>query len=132
MPLAGVGVLSLGLLVGCGNDDKGNATAGSGSAGAACPLVNAADPGNSEAPAAENAPKLTKKSTYKVAFSQNASNNPWRLAETASMKAEADKLGLQLTITDANNQQSKQIADIKSLIAQKPDVLFIAPITEQL
>ena len=136
MPLAGVGVLSLGLLVGCGNDDKGNATAGSGSAGAACPLVNAADPGNSEAPAgvpaADNAPKLAKKSTYKVAFSQNASNNPWRLAETASMKAEAAKLGLQLTITDANNQQSKQIADIKSLIAQKPDVLFIAPITEQL
>ena len=137
MPLAGAGVLSLGLLVGCGNDDNnGTATSGGGSTGAACPLVNAADPGNSEAPAgvpaAANAPKLAKKSAYKVAFSQNASNNPWRLAETASMKAEAAKLGIQLTVTDANNQQSKQIADVKGLIAQKPDALFIAPITEQL
>jgi len=34
-------------------------------------------------------PKLVKKDHYKVGFSQNASNNPWRLAETASIKAEA-------------------------------------------
>jgi len=98
--------------------------------------VDAADPGNSEAPsgvpAADKAPKLSQKSTYTVAFSQNASNNPWRLAETASMKEEAARQGVRLTITDANNQQSKQIADIKGLIAQKPDVLFIAPITEQI
>jgi galactofuranose transport system substrate-binding protein len=135
VPLAGVGVLSVGLLVGCGGNDNGNAPAASGSGGA-CPLVDAADPGNSEAPAgvppADKAPKLAKKSSYTVAFSQNASNNPWRLAETASMKAEAAKLGIQLTVTDANNQQSKQIADIRGLIAQKPDALFIAPITEQL
>jgi ribose transport system substrate-binding protein len=98
--------------------------------------VSADDPGNSEAPsdvpAADNAPKLTKNSSYSVAFSQNASNNPWRLAETASMKEEAKKAGIDLTITDANNDQSKQIADVKGLIAQKPDALFIAPITEQL
>ena len=48
------------------------------------------------------------------------------------MQDEATKLGYQLTVTDANNDQSKQIQDIKGLIAQKPDALFIAPITEQL
>jgi ribose transport system substrate-binding protein len=48
------------------------------------------------------------------------------------MKAEAEKLGYQLTVTDANNDQDKQIQDIKGLIAQKPDAIFIAPITEQL
>jgi len=103
---------------------------------AACPLTTAADPGNSTAPASipvsKGAPKLAKKSHYTVAFSQNASNNPWRLAETASMQSEAKKLGIKLTVTDANNSQAKQIQDIKSLIAQKPDALFIAPITEQL
>jgi ABC-type sugar transport system substrate-binding protein len=134
-PLAGVAVLSVSLLAGCGGDDSGNAPSGDGSGGA-CPLVDAADPGNSKAPsgvpAADKAPKLSQKSAYTVAFSQNASNNPWRLAETASMKEEASKQGVRLTITDANNQQSKQIADIKGLIAQKPDVLFIAPITEQI
>jgi galactofuranose transport system substrate-binding protein len=139
MPLAGVAVLSAGLIAGCGGKDNsssgGSNAAGSGSGGS-CPLTSAADPGNSQAPSgvpnADKAPKLTKTSGLKVAFSQNASNNPWRLAETASMKDEAAKQGIQLTVTDANNQQAKQIADIKGLIAQKPDALFIAPITEQL
>lgn len=136
-PLAGVAVLSVSLLAGCGGSSgSSNAPAAGGSGGAACPLVDGTDPGNSEAPSgvptADKAPKLTKASGLTVAFSQNASNNPWRLAETASMQQEAAKQGIKLTVTDANNDQSKQIADIKGLIAQKPDVLFIAPITEQI
>jgi ABC-type sugar transport system substrate-binding protein len=134
-PLAGLAVLSVSMLAGCGGGDNSKSATGGGSGGA-CPLVDAADPGNAQAPAgvpvADKAPKLTKTSGYRVAFSQNASNNPWRLAETASMKDEAAKQNVQLTIADANNQQSKQIADIKGLIAQKPDALFIAPITEQI
>ena len=136
-PLAGVAVVSLSLLAGCGGSSGGSsAPAAGGSGGATCPLTNAADPGNSEAPSgvptADKAPKLTKTSGLNVAFSQNASNNPWRFAETASMQEEAAKQGIKLTVTDANNDQSKQISDIKGLIAQKPDVLFIAPITEQI
>jgi ribose transport system substrate-binding protein len=138
--IVGVATLSVGLLAGCGGSSGGSgggsAPAAGGSGGAPCPLVDAADPGNSQPPAgvptADQAPKLTKTSGLKVAFSQNASNNPWRLAETASMQEEATKQGIQLTVTDANNEQSKQISDIKGLIAQKPDVLFIAPITEQI
>jgi galactofuranose transport system substrate-binding protein len=137
VPIATLSLLSATLLTACGGSDTSGKTAAGGSgSGAPCPLVNAADPGNAKPPSgvpnAENAPKVTKKSGYTVAFSQNASNNPWRLAETASMKEEAAKQGVRLTVTDANNQQSKQIADIKGLIAQKPDVLFVAPITEQM
>src|SRR3954453_22086810 len=133
--LAGAAVLAVSVLAGCGGSgDNSNDSAGA--SGGDCPLVNADDPGNAEAPpgvpTADKAPKLAQASSYRVAFSQNASNNPWRLAETASMKDEAAKQGVQLTITDANNQQSKQIADVRGLIAQKPDVLFIAPITEQM
>jgi galactofuranose transport system substrate-binding protein len=138
--LAG-GLLAAALaLAGCSND--ASPAGGAGGAGAAptasadCPLASAPDPGNSAPPTgvpmATAAPKLPAKDTYTVAFSQNASNNPWRLAETASMREEADKRGIQLTVTDANNEQAKQIQDIKGLIAQKPDALFIAPITEQL
>jgi galactofuranose transport system substrate-binding protein len=139
--IAGIAVLSMSVLAACGSDDKSSSstktTAGGSTAKAAsCPLNGAKDPGNSAAPSdvstVTTAPKLAKKDTYNVAFSQNASNNPWRLAETASMKAEAQKRGIKLTVTDANNQQSKQVADIKGLIAQKPDALFIAPITEQI
>jgi ABC-type sugar transport system substrate-binding protein len=135
-PFAGAAVLSVSVLAGCGGGGNDDNTAAGGSSDASCALAGAEDPGNSEAPSdvptADKAPKLTKTSGLKVAFSQNASNNPWRLAETASMKDEAKKQGIQLTVTDANNDQSKQIADIKGLIAQKPDALFIAPITEQL
>jgi len=132
VPVVGVAVVALLIAVASATAHAKHAKATS----AACALAKAADPGNSTAPASipasKNAPKLAKKSSYTVAFSQNASNNPWRLAETASMKSEAKRLGIKLTVTDANNSQSKQIADVKSLIAQKPDALFIAPITEQM
>lgn len=76
-------------------------------------------------------PKLAKKDHYKVGFSQNASNNPWRLAETASIRAEASKRGDQLVFADAANSGSKQVADVQSMIAQKVDVILLAPITEK-
>jgi galactofuranose transport system substrate-binding protein len=135
------GLLAAALSVaGCSNDASTGGSGGTGGAPATpaadCPLAGAPDPGNSapptNVPAATAAPKLPVKDTYRVAFSQNASNNPWRLAETASMQAEAQRLGHQLTVTDANNEQTKQIQDIRGLIAQRPDALFMAPITEQL
>jgi ABC-type sugar transport system substrate-binding protein len=133
-PLAGMALLSVSVLAGCGGGGNDDNTAGGG--GGDCSLVDADDPGNSAAPAgvpvADKAPPLAEKAGYTVAFSQNASNNPWRLAETESMEEEADTQGIDLTVTDANNDQSKQISDIKGLIAQKPDALFIAPITEQI
>jgi galactofuranose transport system substrate-binding protein len=132
---AGIGAATLLLSVASAGAST-SATKATGSAGAACKLATAKDPGNSAAPkgvpTATSSPKVKKKSSYNIAFSQNASNNPWRLAETASMKSEAKKQGFKLTVTDANNSQSKQIEDIKGLIAQKPDALFVAPITEQL
>lgn len=76
-------------------------------------------------------PKLAKKDKYKVGFAQTESNNPWRLAQTASMKDEAAKRGYELVYTDAAGQESKQIADIDSMIAQKVDAIFLAPRSEK-
>jgi galactofuranose transport system substrate-binding protein len=140
MGALGTAAVASALLTACSTGDSGTTTtpgaAAGGSSASNCPLVGTPDPGNSKPPAnvaaATDAPKVTKKDTYNVAFSQNASNNPWRLAETKSFKDEAAKRGWKLTVTDANNDQAKQIQDIKGLIAQKPDALFIAPITEQL
>ncbi|HLZ57603.1 MAG TPA: ABC transporter substrate-binding protein [Ktedonosporobacter sp.] len=99
------------LLAGCG----GSAASGSGTTSSGCGTP----------------PKLAKKDHYTVGFSQNASNNPWRLAETASIKAEAAKRGDQLVLADANNSGDKQVADVQSMIAQKVDVILLAPITEK-
>ena len=76
-------------------------------------------------------PKLAQKDTYKVGFAQTESNNPWRIAQTNSMKEEAEKLGYQLVYTDAAGSAAKQVADVNSMIAQGVDVIFLAPREEK-
>lgn len=78
-----------------------------------------------------NPPPLEKKDTYKVGFSQVETNNPWRIAETESMQAEAEKFGYEYVYTDAGGSEAKQLADVESMIAQEVDVIFIAPRSEQ-
>jgi galactofuranose transport system substrate-binding protein len=82
-------------------------------------------------PAYAELPKLAKKDSYKVGFAQTESNNPWRLAQTASMQDEAKKRGWQLVYTDAAGSAAKQVADVRSMIAQKVDVILLAPREEK-
>nr|WP_322100061.1 ABC transporter substrate-binding protein [Geminicoccus roseus] len=76
-------------------------------------------------------PKLKQKDTYKVGFAQTESNNPWRLAQTKSMRDEAAKRGWQLVYTDAAGSAAKQVADVRSMIAQRVDVILLAPREEK-
>lgn len=76
-------------------------------------------------------PPLAKKAHYTVGFSQVVSNNPWRIAETNSMKAEAAKRGDKLIFTDATDSEAKQIADVTSMVAQHVDLIFLAPKSEK-
>src|ERR1700685_4084446 len=80
---------------------------------------------------ADGLPPLKQKATYKVGFAQTESNNPWRLAQTASMKDEAAKLGCQLVYTDAAGSAAKQVADVNSMIAQGVDAIFLSPREEK-
>ena len=76
-------------------------------------------------------PPLKKKDSYKVGFAQTESNNPWRLAQTASMKDEAAKRGCQIVYTDAAGSAAKQVADVNSMIAQGVDFIFLPPREEK-
>jgi ABC-type sugar transport system substrate-binding protein len=80
---------------------------------------------------AQDLPKLAKKDKYKVGFAQTESNNPWRIAQTNSMKSEAEKRGAQLVYTDAAGSAAKQVADVNSMIAQGVDLIFLAPREEK-
>ena len=80
---------------------------------------------------AQDLPKLKQKDKYKVGFSQTETNNPWRIAQTQSMQAEAAKLGHQLVYTDAASSAAKQVADVNSMIAQGVDLIFLAPREEK-
>lgn len=77
--------------------------------------------------AQDGAPALEQKDTYKVGFAQTESNNPWRIAETESMKAAAAERGYQIVVTDAAGSAAKQVSDVQSMIAQGVDVIFLAP-----
>src|SRR5215211_2331209 len=78
-------------------------------------------------PVAAQVPPLEEKDTYTVGFAQTDLANPWRVAESESMRAEAKRLGYTLIETDANQDTAKQIADVDSLIAQGVDILIFPP-----
>ncbi|MFF8941639.1 ABC transporter substrate-binding protein [Streptomyces sp. NPDC014864] len=64
-----------------------------------------------------------------VGFSQSEKEaNPFRIAETASLKAEAGRRGVKLLTANAQSQFSKQISDVQDLIAKGADLLVIAPL----
>jgi len=94
-------------------------------AGAACLALLARGAG------AQGLPPLEQKDSYKVGFAQTESNNPWRIAQTESMRAEAERLGHQLVYTDAAASAAKQVADVNSMIAQGVDAIFLAPREEK-
>lgn len=64
-----------------------------------------------------------------VGFSQMENNNPWRIAETNSIRDEAAKRGdrFELVVTDAQGQTSKQVSDVEDLVARGVDAIFLAP-----
>lgn len=80
---------------------------------------------------AQELPKLADKPQYKVGFAQTESNNPWRIAETKSMKDAAGTCHWDLVYTDAASSAAKQVADVESMIAQKVDLIVLAPREEK-
>lgn len=65
-----------------------------------------------------------------VGFSQSEEEtNPFRIAETQSIRDEAEKVGVEkLIVTNAASQISKQNSDIQDMLAQGAEVLIVAPL----
>lgn len=68
--------------------------------------------------------------TLTVGFSQIGSESGWRAAETSVSKVEAEKRGIKLKISDAQQKQENQIKAVRSFIAQGVDAIFIAPVVQ--
>ncbi len=65
-----------------------------------------------------------------VGYVQLGAESEWRSANTASVKEAAEALGVELRFSDAQQKQENQIKAIRSLIAQRVDVIGVAPLTE--
>src|ERR1051325_4451943 len=65
---------------------------------------------------------------FVVAFSQANNAEPYRAAQNDLMtKLFAQMPDVKLVISDAQQDNSKQVAQVETFIRQKPDVLIVAP-----
>ena len=68
------------------------------------------------------------KKQFMVAFSQANNAEPYRAAQNALMeKLFAEYPDVKLVISDAQQDNSKQVAQVETFIRQKPDLLIVAP-----
>ena len=65
-----------------------------------------------------------------VGFSQVGSESGWRTSFSESVKEEAEKRGITLKFSDAQQKQENQIKAVRSFIAQRVDAIVIAPVVE--
>jgi ribose transport system substrate-binding protein len=69
-----------------------------------------------------------KKKQFVVAFSQANNAEPYRAAQNALMaQLFAAQPDVKLVISDAQQDNSKQVAQVETFIRQKPDLLIVAP-----
>ena len=95
----------------------------------ACGPGVTASPENPEFSADEtNGPKTFQ--DLVVGFSQIGAESDWRTGNTASIKEEAERLGVELIFSDAQQEQENQIKAIRTFIAQQVDVIGVSPVIE--
>jgi ABC-type sugar transport system substrate-binding protein len=76
-------------------------------------------------------PKIDLKSDT-VGFAQSEKEaNPFRIAETQSIKDEAAKRGIKLITTNAQSDLNKEISDIQSMVDQGAKALIISPLNSE-
>lgn len=63
----------------------------------------------------------------KIGLSMNTLNNPFFVDVKDGVQKAADENNVKLTITDAQNDPSKQVQDVENLITQNPDAIIIDP-----
>jgi ABC-type sugar transport system substrate-binding protein len=117
------------LFAGCTKSEDGDTPTSSGTEGAQVVASDTASAGPSCTLQQYGATKLDLKNAV-VGFSQSEKEaNPFRIAETQSIRDEAAKQGVrQLLVTNAQSQLSKQISDVQDMLNQGAQFLIVAPL----
>ena len=63
-----------------------------------------------------------------IAYSQAELVNAWRVTNQKDMENQAAAAGYKLVSIDANQDASKQLADVENMLAQKPVCLIVSPL----
>lgn len=97
-------------VTGCGSKDSGDTSGGD--------------------KASETTDKSSDDDKLVVGYAQLGAESEWRTACTNSVKEEAEKRGIELKFSDAQQKQENQIKAIRSFIAQGVDVIGVSPVVE--
>jgi galactofuranose transport system substrate-binding protein len=65
-----------------------------------------------------------------LGFSQIGAESEWRTANSQSIKSAAERAGIRLKFSDAQQKQENQIKALRSFIAQRVDVIAFSPVVE--
>lgn len=69
-----------------------------------------------------------KEGNYTAAISFHYGGNDWSSAQQKGLKDTFEKLGIKVTaVTDANFSTEKQVSDLETIMAKKPDILVSIP-----
>ena len=68
--------------------------------------------------------------TITLGFSQVGAESEWRTANSQSIRDEAEKQGIVLKFSDAQQKQENQIKAIRSFIQQRVNVIAFSPVVE--
>ena len=109
---ASIALTLLFALIGC--DSRSETTGGTGSTPTSGPSAEGGGSGSGK--------KIT------VGFAQVGAESAWRTANSKSIQDEAAKRGITLKFSDARQKQEEQIKAVRSFIAQKVDVIVLAPV----
>jgi ribose transport system substrate-binding protein len=90
---------------------------------------------NGETPSPASAVTLTPEETAKIkaqkpkaAIVMHYSGNDWSQAQVAGLKEQFGKMGIEIiAVTDAGFKPEKQVADIETVLAQKPNIIVSIP-----
>src|ERR1700732_2873773 len=64
----------------------------------------------------------------KAAIVMHYAGNDWSQAQVAGLKAQFAKMGIEvIAVTDAGFKPEKQVADIETILAQKPQIIVSIP-----
>lgn len=84
----------------------------------------------SPGPSGGSTPSTPAAKSLTVGFAQVGAESSWRTAETESIKAEAEKRGVNLKFSDAQGKQENQLKAVTGFIAQGVDAIILAPVVE--
>jgi len=70
---------------------------------------------------------LSEEDRYVIGLSMNTQTNPFFVTVVEGCQKAADELGIELYVTDAQNDPAIQMKDIENLITKNPDAIIIDP-----